>query len=107
MLGWSTPIESDPFQLWHSSQLKSGHNFTGFSTARMDQIIEQTRQISDSKKRNKLYQEFHQILYDNQPYTFLYTRYNLAAVSKKFQNVEVYQAGLDMDRWVFSQAFTE
>lgn len=107
MLGWSTPIESDPFQLWHSSQLKSGHNFTGFSTARMDQIIEQTRQISDSTKRNKLYQEFHQILYDNQPYTFLYTRYNLAAVSKKFQNVEVYQAGLDMDRWSFNQAFTE
>jgi peptide/nickel transport system substrate-binding protein len=107
MLGWSTPIESDPFQLWHSSQLKSGHNFTGFSTARMDQIIEQARQISDTNKRNRLYNEFHQILYENQPYTFLYTRYNLAAISRKFQNVQIYQAGLDMNRWTFNQSFVE
>jgi peptide/nickel transport system substrate-binding protein len=28
MLGWSSGIESDPFQLWHTSQREKGHNFT-------------------------------------------------------------------------------
>ncbi|MCB1145409.1 MAG: peptide-binding protein [Leptospiraceae bacterium] len=99
MLAWSTPIESDPYQIWHSSQLAKGHNFTGFSAPEMDNIIESARVEFDEKKRNQMYHRFHRILHDAQPYTFLFTQDSLTAVHKRFGNVEVYPGGLDPERW--------
>ncbi len=99
MMGWSTPLESDPYQLWHSSQLAKGHNFTGFSTKEMDKLIEDARVEFDSEKRNALYRKLHAIIYEGQPYTFLFTSYNLVALHRRFENVQVYRAGLDPDRW--------
>ncbi len=105
MLGWSMGIEGDPYQLWHSSQLEKGHNFTGFSTPEMDKIIEDARKELDEEKRNRMYRRFHEILYENQPYTFLYTSYNLVAVHRRFENVEIYKTGLDIMEWTMNRNF--
>lgn len=99
MLAWSTPIESDPYQLWHSSQVKKGHNFTGFTTPEMDSIIENARVEFNEEKRNRMYRRFHAIMYNNQPYTFLFTSYSLVALNRRFSNVEVYKTGLDLNEW--------
>ena len=99
MLGWSMSIENDPYQLWHSSQIEKGHNFTGFTTPEMDHIIEQARMEFDEIKRNKMYHRFHEILHDNQPYTFLFTSKNLLALDKRFTSVNVYKTGVDMMEW--------
>ena len=32
-LGWSLGVESDPYQLWHSSQAEKGSNFVGFKNS--------------------------------------------------------------------------
>ncbi|MFO1471619.1 MAG: peptide-binding protein [Turneriella sp.] len=99
MLGWSSGIESDPFQLWHTSQRDKGHNFTGFGDAASDAMIEQARLTFDDKARNAIYHKFHERVYNDQPYTFLYTSYALIAVSKRFTNVNVYPLGLDLLEW--------
>jgi peptide/nickel transport system substrate-binding protein len=99
MLAWSIGIEGDPYQLWHSTQVDKGHNFTGFTTPEMDYIIDQARIEFNPLIRNKLYHRFHEILYENQPYTFLFTNYSLVAIQKRFQNVNVYKAGLDLREW--------
>jgi peptide/nickel transport system substrate-binding protein len=99
MLGWSMGIESDPYQLWHSSQLQKGHNFTGFSTPEMDSIIEKARLEFNNEKRNKMYHRFHEILYENQPYTFLFTGFNLLALENRFESVNVYKTGVDITEW--------
>lgn len=99
MLGWSMDIENDPYQLWHSSQIPKGHNFPGFSTPEMDYIIERARMEFNPKVRNALYHRFHEILYENQPYTFLFTPYNLVTLHRRFKNVTVYKAGLDLREW--------
>jgi peptide/nickel transport system substrate-binding protein len=99
MLGWSSGIESDPYQLWHTSQRDKGHNFTGFGNAESDGLIEQARLTFDDKARNAIYHRFHKLVYDEQPYTFLYTGYALIAVSKRFTNVNVYPLGLDLMEW--------
>lgn len=105
MLAWSTPIESDPYQLWHSSQIAKGDNFTGFTTPEMDNIIINARMEFDDKKRNAMYKRFHEILYENQPYTFLFTSYALVAYHKRFENVHIYKGGLDIDRWKINYNF--
>lgn len=103
VMGWSTPIESDPYQIWHSSQLAKGHNFTGFATPETDSLIERARVEFNEKKRNAMYNKLHSILAENQPYTFLFSPYSLVAVNRRFENVQVYPLGLDMDRWTIGK----
>ncbi|MDH4261687.1 MAG: peptide-binding protein [Spirochaetia bacterium] len=103
MLGWSMDIENDPYQLWHSSQIEKGHNFTGFTTPELDYLIELARLEFNTDLRNRYYHRIHEILYENQPYTFLFTSYNLVAIQKRFQNVNVYKTGLDFREWIIVQ----
>ena len=67
--------------------------------AASDAMIEQARLTFDDKARNAIYHKFHERVYNDQPYTFLYTSYALIAVSKRFTNVNVYPLGLDLLEW--------
>ncbi len=98
-LAWSLGWESDPYQLWHSSQADKGSNFVGFKNDEADRIIESARREFDADKRRKLYHRFHEILHEEQPYTFLFTTEALVAVSRRFQNVNVYPMGLAPREW--------
>lgn len=75
-LGWAlgAPPE-DPKQLWYSSgaKEKGSSNAIGFANAEVDRIIEQLEYEYDPKKRIELYHRFDAIIYDEAPYTFLYT----------------------------------
>lgn len=75
-LAWvlGTPPE-DPKQLWYSKVAAEtgSSNFIGFSNHEADEIIEKLEFEDDPKKRLALYHRFHKIIYDEQPYTFLYT----------------------------------
>ncbi|MFA5812697.1 MAG: peptide-binding protein [bacterium] len=99
IMAWSMPLEQDPYQVWHSSQAKDGSNFVGFTNARADKLLEEARGEFDKKARNDLYKEFQRIIYEEQPYTFLYSLPSLVAVAKRFENVVDYRVGLDMLEW--------
>ncbi len=73
--GWGLAYESDPYQIWHSSQadIPKSSNMVGFRNAEADRIIEKARQTFDMEERKRLFHRFHEILYEEQPYTFFYT----------------------------------
>jgi len=75
-MGWKlgTPPE-DPSQLWHSSgaKEKGSSNVIGFANPQIDQIIETLACEYDRDKRMELYHQFHRIIHEQAPYTFLYT----------------------------------
>lgn len=100
-LGWSTSFDDDPYQVWHSSQAKEekGSNFISFINPEADFLMEQARQEFDVDKRNALYHRFQEILYEEQPYTFLFSSYSLVVVSKKFGQVLVHKTGLNTLEW--------
>ncbi|HOT44700.1 MAG TPA: peptide-binding protein [Spirochaetota bacterium] len=99
-LGWSDPdFQDDPYQIWHSSQIKGGSNYIGFSNREADRIIEAARTEFNEAKRNRMYHRFHRILHDEQPYTFMYTSPALAVVSKRFTNVKVHTRGMNYLEW--------
>lgn len=102
-LAWSLSWESDPYQLWHSSQAAHGSNFVGFKNAEADQIIEEARKEFDAQKRHQLYHRFHEIIHEEQPYTFLFTTEALVAVARRFHNVQVYPMGLAPREWWVSE----
>ncbi|HCF61252.1 MAG TPA: hypothetical protein DFS52_25055 [Myxococcales bacterium] len=87
MLWGDTDVDSDPFQVWHSSQAKGGSNFVGFENPRADALIEQARVEFDPERRSALYRELGRILYEEQPYMFLNVRPDLDAVHRKVKGV--------------------
>ena len=99
-LGWSLGWETDPYQIWHSSQaVQKGSNFVGFKDAEADQLIEDARKEFDTEKRDRMYYRLQEIIHDEQPYTFLFTSEALEAVSRRFMNVKVYPMGLAPLYW--------
>ena len=98
-LAWSMGVESDPYQIWSSTQITSGSNFVGFNNAEADKLINQARQEFDRQKRIELYRKFSEIVNDEQPYTFLFCRKATVAVAKRFANVTVYPLGVDPLEW--------
>lgn len=99
ILGWSGPVERDPYQIWHSSQIEKGSNFVGFSNPQADVIIESIRRELDPEKRQALHYQLHRILHEEQPYTFLFISPSYWAVHKRFENVTAYKLGLDPLEW--------
>jgi len=99
-LGWQLGWESDPYQIWHSSQtVEKGSNFVGFKNEEADKLMEEARKEFDPRKRFEMYHRFQQIIYDEQPYTFLFTLKALETVSRRFENVEVYPMGTASLYW--------
>lgn len=98
-LAWSMGVESDPYQIWHSSQAERGSNFVGFKNVEADRLIEEARTEFDRKKRIELYRRFSRIVHEEQPYTFLFCRKSTVALHKRFKGVKVYPLGLDPLEW--------
>ena len=103
-LGWQLPYESDPYQVWHSSQAENsgGSNHIGFVNARADKLIESIRKTFDDAKRIELCREFHKLIHEEQPYTFLVVPEKLQIISGKLNNVECFPLGLNSDCFVVS-----
>jgi peptide/nickel transport system substrate-binding protein len=97
MSGWSMPWESDPYQLWHGSQasIKKSSNYVGFDHPEANRIIETARSVFDLEERAGLYRRFHEILHEEQPYTFLFNPQALVAQHRRFRNARVYTLGMD------------
>ncbi|MBR2357039.1 MAG: hypothetical protein IKA65_03315 [Lentisphaeria bacterium] len=98
-LGWQLPFESDPYQVWHSSQAAgaNGSNHISFINPRADKLIEEIRRTGDVKKRIKLCREFHKLIHEEQPYTFLAVPESLQVISGKIGNVECFPLGLNSE----------
>jgi peptide/nickel transport system substrate-binding protein len=87
MLWGDTDVESDPYQVWHSSQIEGGSNFVGFSHPVADELIERARTEFEASQRSALYRELGRILYDEQPYMWLNVRPDLDAVHRRVKGI--------------------
>jgi peptide/nickel transport system substrate-binding protein len=76
LMGWGGgDIRPDPRQLWHSGSIANGgSNAVGYSSKKVDQLIEKANLEFDPKKRSKLLQEINLELYNDVPYVFLVER---------------------------------
>jgi len=90
ILAWSMTPDPDMYQIWHSTQADKGSNYVGFNNPEADAIIEQMRASFDREERIQLCRRFHGILYEQQPYTFLFTPKALLATDKRIHNTVIY-----------------
>ncbi|MEO1482972.1 MAG: ABC transporter substrate-binding protein [Myxococcota bacterium] len=69
--------EIDLFQNWHSSEADrpKSSNRIGFRSPEADRIIVELRESFDEEKRTELCHEFHAVIHELQPFTFIYQRW--------------------------------
>jgi len=84
VLGWSMGIDPDLYQIWHSSQTGFNQlNFVGFKNKEADDLIVKIRQEYDHEQQVKYCHRLHEIIADEQPYTFLYVGKWTAILDKR------------------------
>jgi len=73
VLGWSMGIEPDLYQIWHSSQSGPHQlNFVGFKNEKADELIVKIRREYNHRRQVDYCHQLHEIIAEEQPYTFLY-----------------------------------
>ncbi|TVS15561.1 MAG: ABC transporter substrate-binding protein [Gammaproteobacteria bacterium] len=96
-LGWSSGVETDIYQMFHSSQtVAGGDNVISYRNAALDALIEAARGEVDEAVRMELWREAEQILYEDQPYTFLIRRQTLAFVDRRIHGLAQTSLGLNL-----------
>jgi peptide/nickel transport system substrate-binding protein len=96
-LAWTSGIETDLYQIFHSSQaISNGDNYISYKNPELDKLIEQARRTVDESKRMPLWQSAEQILYEDQPYTFMMRRKSLLFVDKRIHNLQMTKLGLNL-----------
>jgi len=96
MLGWSSGVETDIYQMFHSSRTEDGgDNFVGNKSPELDKLIDEARATVDEAKRMPLWQQAEAIMYDDQPYTFLMRRKALKFIDRRIHNIAQTKLGLN------------
>ncbi len=96
-LGWTSGFEIDILQMFHSTRVFSedaegeekGENFVAYRSEELDELIDRARRTMDEDERMKIWHEAHRVLYEDQPYTFLFRRESLLFVDERIENVEI------------------
>lgn len=104
MLGWGTSwSKGDPFQLWHGSQADTpdSSNSIGYVNPQVDKLIEELRVTFDPKRQTEIYHAIHRLIYEDQPYTFLFNQRMTAGYDARLENVRFYKVRpcIDMTEW--------
>jgi len=81
----------DHEQVWSTkSWANKGSNFTGWGTAQSDALIDSMKHELDENKRFTMSKRFQKMIYDDQPYIFLFTSVRRIAIHKRFGKQEMY-----------------
>ncbi|MDO8524935.1 MAG: peptide-binding protein [Candidatus Omnitrophota bacterium] len=95
IMGWFLSRDPDNYDIWHSSKTREGEfNFIGYKNEEVDRLLASGRRAFDEAKRAVIYRRIHELIYADQPYTFLYSADILPIVNSRFRNVESSPIGI-------------
>ncbi|MBN1527193.1 MAG: peptide-binding protein [Candidatus Omnitrophica bacterium] len=95
LMGWFLSRDPDCYDIWHSSKTREGEfNFAGYKNPEVDRLLEEGRRTFDQAKRAETYHKIHKLIYEEQPYLFLYSGEALPIVNKRFRGIEVSPIGI-------------
>lgn len=86
--GWSAALFVDMSTIWHSGETYE-FNFVGYQNAEVDRLIDAALAEPDPKKNAVLWKQVQALIYEDQPYTFLYWIDEIVGVHQRFKDVKV------------------
>ncbi len=78
-------IYDNDFLFWHSSQIKSGLNFSNYRNSKVDRLLEEMRTERHETERHKLFLDFQDELGVDPPGIFLFWRKMPIAINARFK----------------------
>lgn len=101
-LAWSTGIEFDPKQQWHSSSaVTGGSNFVRYRVPEVDRMIDQARAEMDRKKRIQLLRKVYERIAGDAPYVFMFNeKFIFYAVNERIGRPgDTFKYAMGFDYW--------
>lgn len=85
--GWGSGADPDDSDnLWTTKALKNGgRNYVQYSNPKVDELFEAGKREFDKAKRADIYRQIAMILWEDQPYTWLYYRSSMYAFNKSLR----------------------
>ncbi len=104
ILGWVADWQSDPFQIWHGSQadLPESSNAIGYQNKKVDELIDKLRVTIKEEDQIPIYHEIHRLIFEDQPYAFLFSEMSTGALDARIDNWKSYpmlRPHLDTREW--------
>ncbi|PYQ29827.1 MAG: hypothetical protein DMF56_08855 [Acidobacteria bacterium] len=88
-LSWDLDPDPDPYALFHSASMPPhGQNFVFYSSAEADRLIDAARRELDRSKRKELYWRLHEVLSEDQPYTWVVQASAKWGINKRVRGVD-------------------
>jgi peptide/nickel transport system substrate-binding protein len=92
---WSGVLEQDPHQILTTDAIKgTGDNFVAYSNPALDQLVDKARTLVKDDERMEEWHKAHQIIHEDQPYTFLFIQKSLAFVDGRFKGAVPTKTGV-------------
>jgi peptide/nickel transport system substrate-binding protein len=88
ILGWGLSVDPDAYEIWHSSQIEKGFNFISYRNPEVDRLWEEGRREYNQEKRKQIYWRIHELMAEDQPYTFLFVPLGISILQNKFALLE-------------------
>jgi ABC-type transport system substrate-binding protein len=107
MLAWAMAWKDDPYQVFHGSQadVPDSSNAGGYRNPQVDRLIDELRGTLDPLRQVELYHKIHRLIYEDQPYTFLFADQETAGYNARLENVRFYKIRpcVDSREWFSSR----
>jgi peptide/nickel transport system substrate-binding protein len=98
ILGWGLSVDPDAYEIWHSSQIEKGFNFVSYRNLEADRLWEEGRREYNQEKRKRIYWRIHELIAEDQPYTFLFVPLGISTLQNKFMLLEKDRMGKEVLR---------
>jgi len=97
IMGWSASApESDPKQIWHNNSiLDQGDNFIQWDSQVASDLIDKGRTTMNQDERMQVWHDFHAVIHEDQPYTFVRVSPWIRMIKRDIGNVQTYPVGLE------------
>lgn len=102
VVGWMGFVDPDEWT-WNLFHTKGKYNQQGYSNARVDELLDEGRRMSDREKRKAIYREAQQIIASDAPMVFLYVNDQTSAWRKNVKGYKVHPTATTLglrDTWI-------
>jgi peptide/nickel transport system substrate-binding protein len=100
--GWAVPLPLDLKISWYSDLNKTPMNFCSYQNKNVDLLLDEIEKRISNDQKNNLYKKLEEILYADQPVTFLFWIDNVVVYNKRIQNIDVNPLGVVHHCWKWS-----
>ncbi len=87
--GWRVATKPDLATLFHTEAIKSGHNIVSYSNPYLDKLNDSAAVLQNLSNAKIIWDQVQEIIYEDQPYTFLYEPVRINGISKRVKSETV------------------